>query len=96
MGTSTTLTSFFSRIERDGRISITHIGIFAALLQYRLEHANTNPIQAFSREIMEIAKISAPTTYHKCIRELHDYGYIVYQPSFKSNYASKIYFLEAV
>ncbi len=92
MDTLNLLTGFFAAIEKDGRISITHIGIYAALVQFRIVHDYANPIQVYSYEIMRIAKISAATTYRKCVRELSDYGYINYVPSFKRNQASKIYF----
>ena len=85
------LCDFFSAIENDPRISITHIGIYAALLQYWKEHDCRNPVQAFSYEIMCIAKISASTTFHKAIRELSEYGYLVYCPSFNRKRGSKIY-----
>jgi len=88
------LSDFFSAIERDARISATHIGIYAALLQYRKEKGLINPVIAFSRQIMHIAKISSPTTYHKCVRDLSDFGYIRYEASFRKNQGSKIYFLE--
>ena len=88
------LADFFTAIEKDGRISITHIGVYAALLQYRMEHGFANPIQVYSYEIMWIAKISAAATYHKCIKALSEYGYIRYMPSFKRNQASRIYFPE--
>lgn len=86
------LTDFFTAIEQDGRISITHIGIYAALLQFRKAQGFVNPIQAYSYEVMGIAKISAATTYRKCVRELSAYGYIRYVPSFNRKQASKIYF----
>lgn len=86
------LSDFFLAIERDPRISITHIGVYAALLQYWKQHQYENPMQVFSYEIMRIAKISASATYHKCIRDLNEYGYIRYEPSFKRNQGSKIYF----
>ena len=86
------LSDFFMAIERDPRISITHIGIYAALLQYWKEHQYANPIQVFSYEIMKIAKISSSATYHKSIRDLSGFGYIRYEPSFKKNQGSKIYF----
>lgn len=88
------LSGFFSAIENDYRISITHIGIYAALVQYRQEKGFINPITAFSSDIMPIAKISSPVTYHKCIRELSEYGYIRYVPSFSRNLGSQIYFPE--
>lgn len=84
------LSDFFNAIAGDPRI--THIGIYAALLQYWSEHHFENPVQVFSYEIMRIAKISASTTYHKSIRDLNSYGYIRYEPSFKRNKGSKVYF----
>lgn len=87
------LSDFFTAIERDPRISITHIGIYAALLQYWQANQYINPIQAFSYEIMRIAKISASATYHKSIRDLSAFGYIKYEPSFKRNQGSKVYLL---
>lgn len=84
--------NFFTAIEKDGRISSTHIGVFAALLQYRTANGFVNPIEVFSHQIMRIAKISAASTYHKCVKELSEYGYIKYEPSFKRTKGSKIYF----
>lgn len=92
METLKPLSDFFSAIEKDYRISITHIGIYAALLQFWNDKGFINPIEAFSYEIMPIAKISGSSTYHKCVRELSEYGYIRYEPSFKKNQGSKIYF----
>lgn len=88
------LSEFFTSIENDGRISITHIGVYAALLQYRIESGFGNPIHVFSHQIMAIAKISAAATYRKCVKDLNEFGYIKYVPSFKNNQASKIYFME--
>jgi hypothetical protein len=87
------LSDFFLAIENDPRISITHIGIYAALLQYWSKHHFENPVQVFSYEIMKIAKISASTTYHKIIKDLSSYGYIRYEPSYKRSKGSKIFVL---
>ncbi len=87
------LSDFFDAIRSDGRIGATHIAIYAALLQYRKGKDFINPIQAFSREIMEIAKVSSAITYHRCIRALSDYGYIAYEASYDRMKASKIYFI---
>lgn len=92
METTKPLKDFFQAIEKDYRISSTHIGIFAALLYYRSCNGFVNPIEAFRLQIMTLAKISAPETYRKCMKELTDYGYLKYIPSFKKNQPSKIYF----
>jgi hypothetical protein len=83
---------FFAAVKKDQRISITHLGIFASLLNYSLCSGFTNPITVFSYQILPIAKISV-TTYYKCIKELSDYGYLKYEPSYKHNKPSCIYFL---
>jgi hypothetical protein len=40
---------------------------------------------------MAFSKIASIATYHKCIRELDEYGYIHYQPSFHPAKGSLIY-----
>lgn len=86
------LNDFFSAIEKDGRISITHIGIFAALLQYRIKNNFGDSMELFSRDIMCIAKISSITTFQKCIKELDEFGYLRYERSFKRNRGSRVFF----
>jgi hypothetical protein len=39
---------------------------------------------------MRLAKISGVATYHKAIRELDEYGYIDYKPSYNHNKGSLI------
>jgi hypothetical protein len=85
------LSKFFVAIENDPRISITHIGIYAALLQYWKNYNYSNPVHAYRREIMQIAKISGKATYHKIVKDLDEFGYIKYEPSNKRNQASKLY-----
>lgn len=86
------LSSFFLAIEKDFRIGPTHIAIFSALLQFRIAKGFMNPIQAYSIEIQNIAKIASPKTYHKCMRELDTYGYLVYVPTKNKNKRTSIYF----
>ena len=85
---------FFESTRDDQRIGITHICVFASLLQYRHANGLGNPIQAYSYEIMAIAKISDIKTYCRCMREMSAYGYLRYEPSKKKNKASTIYFNE--
>lgn len=88
------LSAFFLAIEKDFRISTTHIAIYAALLQFRIDKGLINPVLAYSIEIQKIAKIASPKTYQKCMRELNTYGYVIYQPTKNKNKRSKIFFLE--
>lgn len=89
---SNSLDFFFRRFATDGRISCTHIGIYAALLNYRAINNFVNPIQVHSHEIMEIAKISDRKTYCNSLHRLSEVGAIRYEPSCKRYQKSKIYF----
>lgn len=92
MKTLQPLSDFFEAIENDYRISITHIGIYAALLKFRADRDLINPIKVYSYEIMKIAMISSPKTFYKCVHELSEYGYINYRPTRNRNQRSVIYF----
>lgn len=94
MDTLKPLSDFFSAIEKDFRIGTTHIAIYAALLEYRVCKGFINPIEVYRYEITSLAKISSPYTYHKCIKDLNDYGYLKYEPSVKKTQGSRIYFVE--
>ncbi len=86
------LDSFFKAIENDFRIGTSHIAIFAALLQFRASKDYINPISAYSIEIQNIAKVVSPKTYHRCMRDLDNYGYLIYVPTKNKNKRSSIYF----
>lgn len=86
------LSAFLGRSQDDHRIGTTHIGIFAALVQYSADRGYINPYRAHSHEIMKIAKVSALRTYSKCMQELDAYGYVRYEASKKKNLPSRIFF----
>jgi hypothetical protein len=87
------LTNFFSAIRSDHRIGTTHISLYMALFQfYNLNHLN-NPIQITRTAVMEVAKISGLATYHKCMRDLVEYGYIKYRPSYNPAINSEVHLL---
>jgi hypothetical protein len=78
----THLTGFFERISIDERLNPTHISLYMALFQMWNMNRFTNPISISRSEIMRLSKIYSNATYHKCIRELHEYEYIQYLPSY--------------
>jgi hypothetical protein len=73
--------AFYKRIRDDNRISPTHISLYFAIID---EGGPLAGIPFFLRRevIMDKAKINSRVTYNKCLRELHDYGYVDYLPSF--------------
>ena len=88
------LTSFYLAIREDNRIGTTHISLYMALFQFYNLNGFQNPIQITRTGVMEIAKISGLATYHKCVKDLVEYGYIDYHPSFNPGISSKVYLLK--
>lgn len=76
------LEKFMAGISKDPRICLSHIGVFSVLLHTREELGGKEPFPIRREEIMKSAKISSTATYFKIIRQLHEYGYIFYQPTF--------------
>ena len=85
------ISNFFSKAAGDARIGITHIGLYATLFQMLADQDFEQPIKAYGASVMQKAKISSSATYHKLVRDLADYGYILYKPSFYKGTASRIY-----
>ena len=88
------LTNFYSAIKDDNRIGTTHISMYMALFQLYNLNLFTNPIQITRGMVMETAKINGLATYHKCIKDLHAFGYIQYLPSFNPSINSQVYLLK--
>ncbi len=75
------LTIFYTAIREDCRIGISHICVYMALFQlYNLNHFQ-NPVEITRSMVMELAKISGLATYHKCMADLQEWGYIQYVAS---------------
>jgi hypothetical protein len=88
------LTDFFNAATPDKRMGAAHISLYMALFQFWSINSFQNPIALSRSEIMPVAKINARATYHKCMKDLEDYGYIKYVPSYNPFLKSLIYILK--
>ncbi|WP_341966235.1 hypothetical protein [Flavobacterium psychrophilum] len=85
------LTGFFEKIVSDHSLNPTHISLYISLFQCWNTNRFQNPISITRDEVMRISKICSRATYHKCIRELHEKGYIKYEPSYNPFRGSLVY-----
>ena len=76
------LTGFFEKVVLDKNLNPTHVSLYIALFQFWNCNRFRNPISISRDEVMRISKISSKATYHKCMKNLHQSGYIDYQPSY--------------
>jgi len=86
------LINFFQTIQSDNRITTAHISLYVALWKRWKELQPDQHLIIFSYEIMPACKISSCSTYHKVIRQLHEYGYLRYIPSYNHYLGSMIEF----
>ena len=94
MGEVKEITSFFSAIKEDPRIGATHISLYMALFQFYNLNRSANPVAITRTSVMGLAKIRGLATYHKCMRDLVECGYIKYEPSFDPGVSSKVHLLK--
>jgi hypothetical protein len=85
------LAGFFERVASDERLNPTHISMYVSLFQFWNANRFQNPISISRGELMKVSKISAKATYHKCMKELHDWQYLKYKPSYNPFKGSLVY-----
>jgi hypothetical protein len=76
------LTGFFDKVVQDDRLNPTHISLYIALFQFWNVQRFKNPISISRDEVMRVSKICSKATYHKCMKDLHNYKYVNYDPSY--------------
>lgn len=94
MDFDTALYGFMNMVREDPRIGPSHISLFMAILIAYRSQEYRMPVSVYSRDLMKQAKISASGTYHRCMRDLKEYGYIKYVPSYNPILGSLIYLLK--
>jgi len=85
---------FFRHTKRDTRLNANHISLYLALFQYWNLNRFQNPLHISREEVMGICGIGSKNTYHKCLKELHDYGYIYYRASLSKFQKSSIHIVK--
>lgn len=77
----------------DNRLLPTHVSLFTALFFCYHKDGYQAPFPIKRKELMRLSSIRSISTYHRCMRDLRDLGYIRYLPSYDSRRGSAVYFL---
>lgn len=88
------LARFLEGIESDPRITTAHISVFVSLWKKWKDSGADGPLSFFRSDIVGLCKISSYNTFHRSIRQLHEYGYIQYIPSYNHFLGSLVYFIQ--
>jgi hypothetical protein len=84
------LNGFFSRLAEDKRLSSYHISLYFALFQQWNEQRFAEQIIITRGETMELSRLGSMNTYARCMKELAEWGYIVYIPSSNLHSGSRV------
>jgi len=84
------LNAAFEKFNEDERIKQGHITLYLAFFQKWNREFFKKTITVNRTSIMERAKFKSKTTYHNYLKDLNDWGYLNYFPSFHPARGSKI------
>ncbi|TSD66311.1 hypothetical protein FFF34_002605 [Inquilinus sp. KBS0705] len=76
--------------SRDERLNASHISMFTGLFVHWQRCGYASSFAITRRSVMAYSRIASIATYHKCIKDLHEFGYIRYQPSYHPKAGSRV------
>jgi len=80
----------FEQFSKDSRLNPTHISLYVALFQLWNINYFKEEFYINREEVMTYSKIGSKSTYHRCIKELCHWGYLLYTPSHNPFKGSRI------
>lgn len=84
------LSSSFEVFERDCRLNSWHISILFSLLILALRQGRLLKVTVNRSKIMSLSHIRTLPTYHKYFKDLQEFGYIHYRPSYHPGVKSEV------
>ncbi|HEY9168480.1 MAG TPA: hypothetical protein VIN72_03245, partial [Lutibacter sp.] len=75
------LNAVFLQFSKDNRLNPSHISLYIALFQIWNYSRFPEEFYINREEVMEFSKIGSKSTYHRCIKELDSWKYLMYKPS---------------
>lgn len=75
------LNSILESFSKDNRLNPSHISLYMALFQIWNNYHFKSGFYINRAEVMDLSKLGSKTTYHRCIKELSDWRYLLYNPS---------------
>ena len=83
--------SCMSQFAKDDRLKPQHISLYFALFHnWNMNHFR-NPVPIYRSEIMHLSRIGSVATYIRCIKDLSEWNYIRYEPSFNPLEGSRVH-----
>ncbi|GAA3941005.1 hypothetical protein GO495_09460 [Chitinophaga oryziterrae] len=84
------LQNFYYLVERDKRLKPWHITLYFALFNTWHKYHFTSVFRISRNLLMNGSHIGSKNTLAKTLRQLHEYGYIIYQPALHKGHYPKV------
>lgn len=84
------LNGVFLQFSKDNRLNPTHISLYIGLFQIWNYNRFPEEFYVNREQVMNFSKIGSKSTYHRCIRELHHWKYLIYYPSHNPYKGSRV------
>ncbi|HLV15306.1 MAG TPA: hypothetical protein VKY41_09010, partial [Xanthomarina sp.] len=84
------LNAVFQQFSKDNRLNPTHVSLYMAFFQLWNHNRFPEQFHVNREEVMNLSKIGSKSTYHRCLKELNHYKYLIYHPSHNPFKGSKI------
>ena len=75
-------------------MTVWNISVLFAIMQLAKEDIFGTTIFISRSKVMRLARIKSAMTYHKCMDQLQEYGYIFYMPSYHPGEGSRVHLLK--
>jgi hypothetical protein len=82
--------NYLSICMDDSRLNVWHLAILAAILNLGYRQRQWQRIKVSRSKIMALSHINTLPTYHKYFKQLQDFGYFKYSPSYHPDYRSEV------
>ena len=84
------IADFMDMVGEDPKMGPKHVSLMLAILYFFYRQGCVNPVQVFSAQLREQAKIRSERIYFYCMKDLKEWGYIKMNPSYRPGVASLI------
>lgn len=95
-GTTTNWLEFLILITEDKRLNVWHISLLIAVIKLASMQNEEDLIRVSRSKLMYYSHFKNIATYHKYFKQLQDFGYIKYIPSYHPGYRSTIEFNDKI
>ncbi|MGN7706833.1 hypothetical protein [Chryseobacterium sp. 22543] len=85
---------FLNHITKDVRLNVWHLALLHALVQLAYTQNESTIIRVSRSKLMAVSHIETSPTYHKYFKQLQEFGYIKYTPSYHPGYRSTVELLD--